>query len=147
MSFRGENIHNLDDKFRIIIPSSFREELKGKGVLTRGWNGCLFLYPVETFAAIEKELLEQPILNQEAIDLKRWFIGFAEDVSIDGQGRMTIPERMRPHAKIYKEVITVGTGDKIELWGKDAWDDYTTKQSQERLTEAAIATGLGRLAA
>jgi MraZ protein len=145
VSFRGENIHNLDDKFRIIIPSAFRDELNGKGVLTRGWNGCLFLYPADKFDAIEAELFSQPMLNQEAMDLKRWFIGSAEDVNIDAQGRMTVPERLRPLARIYKEVVSVGTGDKIELWGREAWDDYTRQQSQERLTQAAIATGLGRL--
>ena len=145
MSFRGENTHRLDEKFRVIIPTVLREELGDKAIITRGWNGCLFLYPQETFRAIETILLNKPVLNQAAMDLKRWFIGSAEDVSVDGQGRMTIPERLRPYGRIFREVVSVGTGDKIELWGKEAWDLYSNNQTEAYLREAALETGLGGL--
>ena len=143
LSFRGENIHKLDEKFRVIVPTALREELGERAIVTRGWNGCLFLYPQKQFLAIEETLMRKPALNQAAIDLKRWFIGSAEDVTVDSQGRMTIPERLRPYARIYREVVSVGTGDKIELWGKEAWDQYANGQTEENLTKAALETGLG----
>ena len=145
VSLRGENTHRLDEKFRVIIPTALRDALGDKAIVTRGWNGCLFLYPQETFLAIEQTLMSKPVLNQAAIDLKRWFIGSAEEVSVDAQGRMTIPERLRPYARIFREVVSVGTGDKIELWGKEAWEQYSNSQTEIYLKEAALETGLGAL--
>jgi MraZ protein len=145
VSLRGENTHKLDEKYRVIIPTALRDALGDKAIMTRGWNGCLFLYPQETFLAIEKTLLSKPALNQAAIDLKRWFIGSAEDVSVDGQGRMTIPENLRLYARIFREVISLGTGDKIEIWGKEAWEQHSNSQTETALREAAVETGLGAI--
>ena len=43
----GEYHHNLDEKNRLIIPSKLREEMGDLFVITRGLDGCVFIYPKE----------------------------------------------------------------------------------------------------
>ena len=40
----GEYHHNIDEKGRLIIPSKFRDEIGNSFVVTRGLDGCLFVY-------------------------------------------------------------------------------------------------------
>ena len=47
--FMGEYHHNIDDKNRLIIPSKFREELGNEFVITRGLDGCLFVYSMDEY--------------------------------------------------------------------------------------------------
>ena len=42
--FMGEYQHNVDLKGRLIIPSKFREQLGDRVVVTKGLDGCLYLY-------------------------------------------------------------------------------------------------------
>lgn len=41
----GEFNHSIDSKGRLIIPSKLRESLGEHFVITKGMDGCLFLYP------------------------------------------------------------------------------------------------------
>lgn len=43
--FMGEYNHSIDTKGRLIIPSRFREELGDEFVVTKGLDGCLFVFP------------------------------------------------------------------------------------------------------
>ena len=54
----GEYHHNIDDKKRLIIPSKFREEIGEKFVVTRGLDGCLFVYSLSDWERILKKMLE-----------------------------------------------------------------------------------------
>ena len=45
--FMGEYQHSVDLKGRLIIPSKFREQLGDRMVVTRGLDGCLYIYSPE----------------------------------------------------------------------------------------------------
>ena len=42
--FMGEYNHTVDAKGRLIVPSKFREQLGDEFVVTKGLDGCLFVY-------------------------------------------------------------------------------------------------------
>ena len=42
--FMGEYNHSIDAKGRLIVPSKFREQLGNEFVVTKGLDGCLFVY-------------------------------------------------------------------------------------------------------
>ena len=42
--FMGEYNHTVDPKGRLIIPAKFREQLGDEFVVTKGLDGCLFVY-------------------------------------------------------------------------------------------------------
>ena len=61
--FMGEYNHTIDTKNRLIIPSKFREALGDEFVVTKGLDGCLFVYDNDEWAEFEEKLKGLPITN------------------------------------------------------------------------------------
>ena len=62
----GEFNHSIDAKGRLIIPSKFREILGENFVITKGLDGCLFLYPNNEWKIFEEKLRTLPLTNKNA---------------------------------------------------------------------------------
>ena len=62
----GEFNHSIDSKVRLIIPSKLRESLGEHFVITKGMDGCLFLYPDNEWKAFEEKLRTLPLTNKKA---------------------------------------------------------------------------------
>lgn len=122
--FIGEYQNSIDAKGRIIVPSKFREQLGNKFILTKGLDSCLFIYTVEEWAKFEEKLAALPTANKDARAFVRYFFSSAVECEVDKQGRLTIPQNLREHAKIDKELVTIGVSRKIEIWSKQEWDNY-----------------------
>lgn len=136
--FMGEFSHNLDSKGRLIIPAVFRNEL-GKGlVLTIGLDGCLTLYTHDTWEKIYAKLTDLPTTKSQARAFVRLLTSKASKVEIDPQGRILIPSNLLKHAHIQKECIVIGSGNKVEIWAKDVWEEYisNSQESFETLAES-----------
>ena len=121
----GEFNHSIDSKGRLIIPSKLRDSLGEHFVITKGMDGCLFLYPENEWEAFEEKLRTLPLTNKKARDFKRFFLGSAVDGEIDKQGRVLISSSLRTYASLEKEVVLAGVLDKVEIWSKEAWDART----------------------
>ena len=63
--FMGEYNHTIDAKGRLIIPSKFRELLGEEFVLTRGLDGCLYIYPMDEWESFEMKLRSLPLTNKK----------------------------------------------------------------------------------
>lgn len=122
--FIGEYQHSIDAKGRIIIPSKFRDELGFKFILTRGLDNCLFIYSMDEWKKFEDKLSTLPMSSKEARAFVRYFFSGAVECEIDKQGRLTIPQHLREHAKIEKELVTIGVLSRVEIWSKQEWKDY-----------------------
>ena len=85
--FKGEYNHTVDAKGRLIVPAKFREALGETFVVTKGLDGCLFLYPNEEWAIIETKFRELPLTTKDARKLSRFFFAGAADCEVDKQGR------------------------------------------------------------
>ena len=123
----GEFNHSIDTKGRLIIPSKLRESLGEHFVITKGMDGCLFLYPENEWESFEEKLRTLPLTNKKARDFKRFFLGSAVSGELDKQGRVSISAALRAHANLEKEVVLAGVLDKVELWSKEAWDARTAE--------------------
>ena len=141
--FIGCFIHNLDDKGRIIIPLKFRSLLGEKFVITKGPDKCLWVFTIEEFKNLEKRLEELPLLDPSALRLFRFFSAEAVDATTDAQGRVAIPQHLREYASIEREVVIVGTGNRLEIWNKRKWDELTSSMDEELIREAARSVGIG----
>ncbi|MDD2216753.1 MAG: division/cell wall cluster transcriptional repressor MraZ [Eubacteriales bacterium] len=122
--FIGEYQHSIDAKGRIIIPSKFRDELGFKFILTKGLDDCLFIYSMDEWKKFESKLVNLPIASKEARAFVRYFFSSAVECEIDKQGRLTIPQNLREHAKIDKELVTIGVMSRVEVWSKQEWANY-----------------------
>ena len=122
----GEFNHSIDSKGRLIIPSKLRDSLGEHFVITKGMDGCLFVYPENEWEAFEEKLRTLPLTNKKARDFKRFFLGSAVEGEIDKQGRVLLSTSLRTYADLEKEVVLAGVLDKVEIWSKEAWDARTT---------------------
>ncbi len=112
--FMGEYNHTIDAKGRLIIPSKFREILGDVFVVTKGLDGCLFVYDNEEWKRFEEKLRSLPITNKEARQFVRFFLAGATEAEVDKQGRILIPNVLREFAELTKDVVLVGVGSRIE---------------------------------
>lgn len=122
--FIGEYVHALDNKNRIIIPSKFRENLGEKFVITKGLDGCLYVYPMDEWKVMEEKLKKLPLTSKDARAFVRFFFSGANEIEIDKQGRGVIPLNLLEYANIEKEIVSIGVSTRIEIWSKEKWNDY-----------------------
>lgn len=122
--FMGEHHHSIDDKGRLIIPAKFREELKDRFIVTRGIENCLFVYPEENWQKIVTKLESLPFTKKDARNFIRFFLSGATVAEFDKQGRINITSPLVNYAGITKDCVIIGTGDRLEIWSQEAWNEY-----------------------
>ncbi len=119
--FKGEYNHTIDPKNRLIIPAKFREQLGEAFVITRGLDGCLYIYDKNEWNRFEENLRALPS-NENSRKLVRFFTANAADVEADKQGRILIPGNLMKDVGLEKDVVLAGVLTRIEIWPKDKWD-------------------------
>lgn len=119
--FWGEYSHQLDEKGRLIIPIRYRPHLAPHGILTRGLDRNLVIYPQDAWRALSEHLNQMPITDSSARALRRLLFSGAVELSIDRQGRMLIPAYLRDYASLRDEVLIAGMETFVELWEPAHW--------------------------
>ena len=122
--FMGEYHHNIDDKARIVVPSKFREELGDKFVVTRGLEGCLFVYSSDEWNRIVNKLKTLPFTKKDARAFLRFFLSGAQECTFDKQGRIAVPSALVNYASLNKECVIIGVNDRIEVWSESKFNDF-----------------------
>lgn len=139
--FMGEYNHTIDTKGRLIIPSKFRDELGLEFVVTRGLDGCLFVFPATEWQAFELKLKSLPLTNKNARQFSRFFVAGATPCELDKQGRILLPLALREFAGLEKDVVLTGMINRIEIWDKSKWADASSCDDMSDIAEQM--TGLG----
>ena len=119
--FMGEYRHTVDPKGRLIIPSRFRDLLGAEFVVTRGLDGCLFVYPMDNWESYVEEL--KKLTDKNARLFTRFIIAGASTCELDRQGRILLPVTLREFAGIEKDVLLAGMLDHIEIWNEERWKE------------------------
>ena len=122
--FSGLYVHSVDSKGRIVIPAKFRSRLGERFVITCGLNGCLCVFPEAVWPDFRRKLTPRSILNSRELALERYFLGSAVECSPDQQGRVAVPRTLLDRAGIKDEICIVGLTDRLEIWSKQAWDEF-----------------------
>ena len=140
--FMGEYNHTIDNKGRLIVPAKFRDQLGDEFVVTKGLDGCLFIYDNKEWAKLEEKITTLPLSNQNARKFSRLLLAGATSCEVDKQGRILLPANLRKHAKLEKDVALVGVGSRIEIWDQATWDEVNEYDADEMATNME---GLGIL--
>jgi MraZ protein len=123
--FRGVSELALDAKGRLAIPARHRDALVADGeqrvVVTADPSRCLLVYPLAAWAPIQARLMALSSFDDRIRGLQRLIVGHADDVEIDGAGRILVPQALRRYASLDRRVVLVGQGRKFELWDDAAW--------------------------
>ncbi|MBM3252943.1 MAG: division/cell wall cluster transcriptional repressor MraZ [Candidatus Omnitrophica bacterium] len=141
--FYGEYEHKIDRKGRLIIPAKLREIFKEyyaeKFFVTRGLDGCLFVFTEEEWRLQEQKFKTLPFTKAESRRFNRLYFSGACEVTCDRQGRVLIPQYLKEYASIQRDVIIVGLSNRIEIWARDKWKKFydssrdTFEETAERL--------------
>ncbi|MCK5466266.1 division/cell wall cluster transcriptional repressor MraZ [Candidatus Parcubacteria bacterium] len=140
--FIGEYNHNLDNKGRLAVPVKFRNDLKKGAVVTKGLDGCLFLYTMSEWKILAEKLSKLPISQSNTRAFARLMLAGAMDVQIDKQGRIVLPDYLRKYAMLKKKVIVNGLYNRLEIWDENGWEKYKEVTEKE---SGDIAEKLGEL--
>jgi len=126
--FYGEYLHTIDRKGRLILPVKFRESAKNnfidKFFITRGLDGCLFMFSEEEWHNQEQRFKNLPITKQQTRTFNRLYFSGAVEIIVDKQGRILIPQFLKDFAGIKRDVAIVGVSNRIELWAKEKWQEF-----------------------
>ncbi len=140
--FIGEYRHALDDKGRLAIPVKYRGSLESGAVVTRGLDGCLYVYTAAEWQKLAQKLTTLPMNQSNARAFARLMLAGAMDVAVDKQGRVVLPDYLRSYAGLKKNAVIAGLYDHLEIWDENAWNAYSKKTERD---SGDIAEALGAL--
>ena len=140
--FIGEYEHSVDSKGRLIMPAKLREEIGEKFVVTKGLDGCLFVFSLKEWDLFQEKLRALPVSNKNARDFSRFFLAGAIECEIDKQGRFLISGNLREFASLDKDVVIIGVTTRLEIWNKEKWKNYS---SDENISAEEIAENMSML--
>ncbi|MDD5547349.1 MAG: division/cell wall cluster transcriptional repressor MraZ [Candidatus Pacebacteria bacterium] len=140
--FIGEFQHNIDVKGRVAVPAKFRQQLGTGAIITRGLDGCLFVYTAKEWELLAEKIKSMSLLKSDARAFARLMFAGAVDVDIDSQGRILVPEYLRKYANLNKETFITGLFNRFEIWDKENWKKYKSKTES---SSDDIAEKLGEL--
>jgi len=140
----GEYEHSIDAKGRLSMPAKLKSEIGDKFVVTKGLEGCLFVYSLAEWQNFEEKLKSFPLTNKNARTLTRFFLAGATECEIDKQGRFLIASNLREYAGLQKEVVIIGVLGRLEIWDKAKWLEYNEKEnnSVEDIAESLADLGI-----
>ena len=140
--FMGKYNHTIDPKGRLSIPSKYRDILGDEFVVSKGMDGCLFVYAIEDWKTFEEKLASLPLINVEARQFARFFLSGAQYVTVDQQGRILMPQDLREFAGLEKDVVLAGMGGRIEIWSLEKWNENSGQVDINKISEGMINLGL-----
>lgn len=133
--FMGEYHHSIDDKGRLTIPSKIRYELGSNFIVTRGLDGCLFIYPNVEWKKVIEKYKELPN-TKDARNFMRFFLSGATENDFDKQGRINISQPLIKYANLLKDCIIIGVNDHLEIWSKENWENFM-EENEDNLSDIA----------
>jgi len=148
--FRGNHLYSVDDKGRVAIPARFRDELSGlqdsRLVVTRFKRRnepCLDVYPIAAWQRFEARLTADRRFGRKTGVFESWYVGAAQDVQVDTQGRMLIPPTLRDFARIGREVMFVGATEKFRIWDRETFEKVDREDEHDLFADPDFLDQLG----
>jgi len=147
--FSGDSTHTLDPKNRVFVPKRFQDQLERDdngqqvAVLTRGFEGCLFLFSKRGYEKVLERLQTQPFGGEELRRMQRLFFSNVHPVPLDSSGRVLLPEKLRKYAGLDKEVVMVGVADRAEIWDKARWERFEAESDGDFDSLDVVLIGKG----
>ncbi len=121
MLYLGTYFHTRDAKGRVFVPALFRESLGEEFILFKSPDKCIWVYNYEEYQNIVNQVKQQSRTPEDRVKQRNFFLS-SKTVSMDKQGRFTIPQDFASHASLGSEVVITGAANRLEIWNKDAYD-------------------------
>jgi len=105
-------------------------------VITRGYEQCLFLYPLDEWSVLEQSIRQLSPSNSQHRLFTRTLLQYATECQLDAQSRVTIPKELLQFAGLEDQVLILGVLERIELWNPKIHEDYLKSQVESYETIA-----------
>lgn len=132
--FKGQEERSVDSKGRVAIPAKMRSELvpeaRNTFTATRGLEQCIVLYPQNRWETMEEKLMGLNTFQRKARTFVRTIVRWAEELTLDDQGRVVLPRRLQKFAEIEGKVTVIGQLDRIEVWSPDVLKELDEEQEE-----------------
>ncbi len=143
--FKGQWDYAVDSKGRLALPAKLRRAIRPEAnnslTITRGFEGCLYAYPAYEWERVEEQLSALNTYRRKSRALIRTILRWADDVTLDGQGRLAIGKRHMDFAGITDRVLIIGTLERIELWDPEVFAQQQTENDFEYEDLAELVMG------
>lgn len=133
--FRGSAPAKIDDKGRLKVPTSFREELEGSGqevFVTSVRGEKALIYPLPEWEKHEAKLLGMASTDPARNRYLERVNYYGQQARLDPQGRLVVPQLLRVSAGIEGEVVVSGHIDHLEVWNRERLE---TRLAEQPFTE------------
>ena len=144
-TFKGQAEFSVDSKGRVAIPAKMRNALspaaKNTFTMTRGFEKCIFLYPADVWEDMERQMGALNQYSRQSRDFIRTRLMWADEVTLDGQGRVSLSRPLVDFAGVSEKVLIIGALDHIEIWDPDAFHTYVDTQPHDFETLAERVMG------
>lgn len=124
--FIGRYYHKLEDKGRVSLPKKFRE-IEQDWIITRGLDGGLFIFKKSDFIEKIEEISQRTFTKKKNRDFVRLMVNEAQEVSVDNNGRVSLPDYLIKSAGLDKNLVIVGSYSYLEIWDLDKYHLYLDK--------------------
>lgn len=129
----GEYQHNIDAKGRVIVPARFREDLGNRFYIAKGLDHCLFVFPPKEWQNLQDKVHAMPLGKARMV--QRYFFAGAAEAVPDKQGRVLIPQALREHAGLDKDVTFIGASSRAEIWDTAKWQALNNSFDDNAIAE------------
>lgn len=139
--FRGSAPARLDEKGRLKVPTLFRQQIEeafGPELFVTSLHGReVLLYPIAVWRALEEKLAGLAAIHRAKNKFLERVNYFGQNGSLDGQGRVLVPQILRDTAKLPPDVVVTGNidhlvvSDRAGLASRLAGEDFTDQDYDE----------------
>jgi len=145
MLFRGHHCLTIDEKGRILLPSSLKKVLFGlncsKLVLTNyisdGYK-CIEGFSLQDWVKFEEKLKSKSKFNPKIQKLENFYLSRASECEVDCYGRILIPSYLRSYAGLTKEVSLTSSLWGFRIWDRRVWELVIENTEKELATDPSI---------
>ena len=145
-AFMGMYDYSVDNKGRVNVPLKMRKSLSPESndtfVVTRGFEKCIAVYPLNEWSMIENRINSLNSFKEKDRLFQRTFLMWACHQELDSQSRISLPKNLLEYAEIKSEVKIIGVGERIEIWNPQVFNNYFDSQIEgyEQIAEQVMGT-------
>jgi MraZ protein len=136
----GEYRHTMDSKNRIFLPAKIRDRLGDEIVLSKGIDKCVTVYDKKGWEEFVQKIEELPPIK--ARNVRRWMFASSNEITVDMQGRIAIPQNLKEYADLGKNIVTIGSGNCIEIWNEENYDAMSAQLDSSDIESTLMEMGL-----
>ena len=126
MIFTGTFQRALDEKRRLAVPKRLREQMGGEDLrtlfVTPEPDHALGLWSPAAFERLTTRFEARSSARAEYRNYLRLFYARAEELELDAQNRVRIPDRLLDFAQVSREAVLLGVQDHVEVWDAGRWE-------------------------